>query len=278
MYSDIGLNVAYGVREHAMAAITNGLALDTENLAYCATYLAFADYQKPAIRLSAIMDLPAIYLWTHDSVAIGADGPTHQPIEQLSMLRSIPNFKTIRPSNAHELKIAWKRVLTEKKASGFVLSRQETHPNPESELLRVSDFSVSQGAYKYSQNFQEGIAQVLIISTGSEVNLAHRVSRSAILKTYKIQVVSMLCREWFEASSLDYQEKVIPTETEHIFTLEAASTFGWHRYASSPKHCFGINQFGFSGEGNEVLTHFGFTEEQLTKNILDVLLSERFQA
>lgn len=261
----MGSNLRFGVREHAMAAIINGLALDGEILPFCATYLVFADYQKPAIRLAAMMKIPSIYIWTHDSIAIGADGPTHQPIEQLAMLRSTPNFVVARPASADELLSIWEVILEKRGPIGLALSRQDL-PNLVSKSLASKDAKL--GAYIYHENFTEGKPDVVLIATGSEVELAYKTSLKPEVEHLRIRVVSMPSQELFLEQTKDYRERVLPSNVTHRISIEAASTFGWSKFVGTGKS-IGIDTFGLSAPGNELLVHFNFTEEHLLEVILD---------
>ena len=258
--------LTFGIREHAMAAVTNGVALDGSNLAFCATYLAFSDYQKPAVRLSALMKIPIVYVWTHDSVAIGADGPTHQPVEQLAMLRSIPNFSIVRPATSDELKAAWARFLQDRLPIGLALSRQEI------DLIQEYRFKVGteldKGAYIFYENYEAGNPDVIVIATGSEVRLAVQASKNSRLDHLKIRIVSMPCQSWFDSQSELYKEKVLPSSTKHILVVEAAASYGWHKYARGSDAIIGIDSFGLSGDGLTVLSHFGIDEQSIVQFIL----------
>lgn len=262
----MGSNLQFGVREHAMAAIINGLALDKEILPFCATYLVFADYQKPAIRLAAMMKIPSLFIWTHDSIAIGADGPTHQPIEQLAMLRATPNFVVARPASADELLSIWEVILEKRGPIGLALSRQDL-PNLVSKCLASKDAKF--GAYIYHENYIEGTPDVILLATGSEVELAYKTSLKPELDHLKIRVVSMPSQELFLEQTKDYRERVLPSHVTHRISIEAASTFGWSKFVGSGKS-IGIDTFGLSAPGNELLDHFNFTEEHL----LDVILGK----
>lgn len=259
-----GSNLRFGVREHAMAAIINGLALDSEILSFCATYLVFADYQKPAIRLAAMMKIPSIFVWTHDSIAIGADGPTHQPIEQLAMLRATPNFMVARPASADELLSIWGVILERRGPIGLALSRQDL-PNLISKREAAQDAKF--GAYTYHENFIGGTPDVIVIATGSEVELAYKTSLRTELSHLKVRVVSMPSQEIFLAQTDDYKERILPNKVTRRLSVEAASTFGWGQFIGSGKSV-GIDTFGLSAPGEELLNHFNFTEEHLLTTIL----------
>lgn len=265
----IANNLIYGVREHAMSAISNGLALNKQNIVYCATYLGFSDYQKPAIRLSALMGLPVIYVWTHDSIALGADGPTHQPIEHLAALRAIPDFAVIRPGSAEELKSAWIRVLKDRKPVGLVLSRQDLTNRREK-----SDYSqnVEKGAYIYNQNFIGSNPQLIVIATGSELELADLLINAPSLAELRIRIVSMPCWEWFIDEPIIYQEKILPKDTDLCVSIEAATTFGWQRFTGINGLNIGIDTFGKSGTSGDLMEKFGFTLKAVESKIASHLI------
>ncbi len=263
-----GTNIIYGVREHAMSAISNGMALDQANVIFCATYLVFSDYQKPAIRLAALMNIPTIFMWTHDSVAIGADGPTHQPIDQLAMLRAIPNFTVIRPSSANELKHAWARMLAERKPYGIVLSRQDL---PNFTLEKIMEENVSKGGYIVFQTQASADPELAIIATGSEVSLAVEAARKLSLQDINVRVVSMLSMEWFNAQDASYKVEVLGSNLTPKITLEAASTFGWSAFTGFDGQSIGIDVFGESGDGTELIKRLGISVEHVVDVSLKVL-------
>lgn len=263
-----GDNFTFGVREHAMSAIINGFGVAGQTIPYCATYLVFSDYQKPAIRMAALMDIFVTYIWTHDSVAIGADGPTHQPIEQLSMMRAIPNFAVIRPADANELSLTWECILEKQKPTGLVLSRQDL-PVIHSDLITKEN--VSKGAYILENSFDPNNPDVIIIATGSEVCVALAFHKKVNSGQIGIRVVSMPCVEWFELQPREYQEKVLPSNCENRISLEAGSTFGWDRYVGLKGVKLGIDQFGASGDGNMLMSKLGISPKGLEKGLNKLL-------
>lgn len=258
-----GRNIWFGVREHAMAAIMNGLALAGFR-PFGSTFLSFADYQKPAIRLSSLMNLPVIYIYTHDSINIGQDGPTHQPIEQLAMLRSIPNLRVFRPADAHELVGCWHEILNHSYPSCLVLSRNKTETIPSTKAENVK-----YGAYQVlsDPNKNDGI----LIATGSEVQVAIQVVLS-LYKEYGIRchVVSMPSMELFLEQSKEYQESILPKNVKKI-VIEAGSSFGWHRFVDDPKYLITVDKFGISGTKDEVLDYCDFTFEKIKNRVIELL-------
>lgn len=256
-------NIFFGVREGAMGAILNGLALVNFRV-FGSTFLAFADYLKPAIRMSAMMELPVIYIFTHDSIMVGEDGPTHQPVEQLAMLRSIPNLNVYRPADAFELLGCWNAILSSSKPSALILTRQEVP------ILMNSDPNmIDKGAYIVRK--EVGRLYGIIIATGSEVHLAFKIADS-IFEEYKadIRVVSMPSMNNFLNQSKQYQEEVLPNGYKK-FVIEAGSSFGWHRFVYNDNYLFTIDTFGLSGKAVDVCKQFGLEFETIKNKIKKLL-------
>ncbi len=247
-----GSNLHFGVREHAMTAIANGLQAHGGVKAYAATFFVFADYMKPAIRLAALMNLPVTYILTHDSIGVGEDGPTHQPIDQLAMLRAIPKLKVIRPADAREVTAAWYTAMTSKDAPvALVLTRQNL---PE---LPGSSREALKGAYVISK--EENKVDIVLIATGSEVSLAVDAQKALKAEGIDARVVSMPCQELFDAQSDAYKAEVL-TKGVPKLAIEAASTFGWHKYACD---VIGHDDFGLSAPADKLFQAFGFTVENI---------------
>lgn len=260
----LGRNIPFGIREHAMGAMANGLSLSHFRV-FASTFFCFSDYLKPAIRLSALMHLPVVYIFSHDSILVGQDGPTHQPIEQLAMFRSMPDVMTYRPCDANELVGVWNTILNDNThPSILVLSRTEVP------LLKTSDKRmVEKGGYIIKKEVQK--LDATIVATGSEVSLA--LSLANVLykeKNIDIRVVSMPSTNLF-CKQPDAYQKGILGNTRHIFTLEASAPFGWDSYASSKNHKLGIATFGASGTKEEVLKQVSFDFETLKQRIIDVM-------
>ncbi len=257
-----GKNIFFGVREHAMGAILNGLALC--NLRPIgSTFLVFADYMKPSIRMSCILNVPVTYLFTHDNISIGSDGRTHQPIEQLAMLRSIPNFTVYRPADHKEIIGCWNNIVNNKKPCAIVVSRSE------SPLLENTDYSkVSMGAYvvKKEKNRLSGI----IIATGTEVATAIEVSNILESKGFGLRVVSMPSMELFEKQGEKYREEILPIGYK-VIVLEYSSSVGWYNYVYNKKYLITLDEFGASGTKEELYKHFHFDVESLTIRIENLL-------
>ncbi len=266
-WSFAGRNLHFGVREHAMGAAVNGLAAHGGVIPYSATFLTFSDYMKPSIRLGALMGLQAVYVFTHDSVGLGEDGPTHQPVEQIAGLRAIPGLTVIRPADANESAEGWKVAVTHNHPTLFALSRQNLAIL---ERIPGSESGVAQGAYVLS-DAPTGNPDVILIGTGSEVSLCVKASEK--LKTYGVQarVVSMPSWDLFEAQDAGYREKVLPKSIRKRVTVEAGTTFGWERWAGTDGICIGINRFGASAPGEEVMKRFGFTSEHVTAAALELM-------
>ncbi|ANT65715.1 transketolase [Prosthecochloris sp. CIB 2401] len=264
--SYVGTNFRFGVREHAMGAILNGMALSGPIRPYGATFLVFADYMKPALRLSAIMQLPATFIFSHDSIAVGEDGPTHQPVEQLAMLRSIPGMTVIRPADANETRAAWSVALTRNGPVSLILSRQSL-PVLDTSLYPVAD-GLPRGGYilaDWGSPSGGGGKPVILIATGSEVHPA--LEAQEILEDHGVptRVVSMPSVELFLQQSLEYRHEVLPPSIRRRVVIEAASPFGWHRFAGNEGSIIGVERFGASAPGNRVQEEFGFTATHIVE-------------
>ena len=243
--------IHFGVREAAMAAMCNGIAQHGGLIPFCSTYFAFSDQMKPSLRLAALAGLPVICVWTHDSLALGEDGPTHQPVEQLATLRALPNFWVVRPADAQETAEAWELVLQRRDGpSGLVLSRQSLP------LLPVAS-QVARGAYVVSDAPQ---GSATLLATGSEVHLCLAARQ---LLDFPVRVVSMPCWELFERQTPEYRAEVLGTGPR--LAVEAAATLGWHRWADD---VLGLDQFGASGPGEELMALYGFTPEAVASRLL----------
>jgi transketolase len=262
-----GRNVAFGVREHAMGAAVNGMAAHGGVLPFSATFLVFSDYMKPAIRLGAMSQLRAFYVFTHDSVAVGEDGPTHEPIEQLAGLRAIPQLTVIRPADATETAEGWAFAMTNENPTLFALTRQAV---PHLERSRAKDPGVARGAYILSEA-EGGTPEVILIGTGSEVALCMQAQEQLQKQGIRARVVSMPSWNLFEAQSEEYRANVLPPSLKKRVTVEAGSTLGWHRWAGDEGIVIGIDHFGASAPGETVLKNFGFTAENVISAALRLL-------
>jgi transketolase len=255
-----GRNIAFGVREHAMGAAVNGIAAHGGLIPFSATFLVFSDYMKPAIRLGSLMELRAIYVFTHDSIAVGEDGPTHEPIEHLAGLRAIPGLTVIRPADANEAAEAWATAVQRNSPTLLALTRQNL---PVLDRSRSQDAGVARGAYVLAEA-EGGVPQVLLIGTGSEVELC--VKAQARLKELgiKARVVSLPSWELFAEQEDDYRERVLPAAILKRVTVEAAASFGWERFAGTEGTIIGIDRFGASAPAEETMKRFGFTAGRVT--------------
>jgi transketolase len=251
-----GRNIHYGVREHAMAAATNGIALHGGLLPFCATFFNFLDYCKPALRLAALNQIRCVYVFTHDSVFLGEDGPTHQPIEQLAMLRATPNVIDMRPADALETLEAWKfAVQPETGPSVIVLSRQKLP------FLGERNAAVSKGAYVLDD--PAGTPDLILIASGSEVSLARDAAKLLTAKGAKVRVVSMPSFHLFDKQDAAYRDSVLPPAIKARVTIEAAATFGWAKYAGDRGITIGLDHFGTSAPAPEIAEKFGLTPEHV---------------
>ncbi len=256
-----GRNLHFGVRELAMGMIGNGMALFGTAIPYTSTFFVFSDYMKPAIRLAALMKLRHVFVFTHDSIYVGEDGPTHQPIEQCAMLRSIPGMTLIRPAESTECAQAWAAAVKIEGPVALVLTRQNLATFSTERQALVD---VAKGAYVISDDAD---FDVMLIATGSEVNLAIEAADILRQSGSKVRVVSMPSWELFEAQSAKYKESVIPAACRTRVTIEAGSTFGWERYSGSDGITIGIDTFGTSGPATVVADHFGLVPEKVAATI-----------
>ncbi len=266
-----GRNIHFGVREHAMGAILNGLALSGMLIPYGGTFLIFSDYMRPAIRLASLMGLPVKYVFTHDSVFVGEDGPTHQPISQLLSLRAIPGLTVIRPADANETAGAWKVAIERQDGpTALALSRQSLPIVQQAPCLAVE--GVARGAYVVADPAQ-GEPQLLLIASGSEVTLALDASALLAVQGIAVRVVSLPSWDLFEAQDRDYQESVLPPSLTKRLAIEAGTTLGWDRYVGTEGDVIGIDGFGTSAPHQAVAEHFGLTPESVAERAKALLLS-----
>jgi transketolase len=258
-----GRNVHFGLREHAMAAALTGMALHGGLLPFGATFFSFSDYMRPAIRLAALSKAHVIYVWTHDSIALGEDGPTHQPVEQLAGLRAMPNLIVVRPSDATETVEAWRVALQHTDGPvGLVLTRQKLPVLDRAKLASAS--GLAQGAYILAEAGAFP-PEVILIATGSEVSLALDAHARLTGDGIRSRVVSMPCWELFEAQPQSYRDTVLPPSVRARVSIEAAARFGWERYVGPGGAIIGVNGFGASAPGPVVMREFGFTPEHVVE-------------
>ena len=254
-----GRNLRFGVREHGMGAIVNGLGLHGFR-AFGATFLTFSDYMRGAVRISALMKLPVMWVWTHDSIGLGEDGPTHQPIEQLAALRAMPRLNVVRPADANETVLAWQFALNQSEApTAFALSRQNL---PILDPGAIPDDAIERGAYVL-RDAEGGDPEVILIGTGSEVSLC--LEAADALRGLRVRVVSMPCMDTFTKADEAYREQVLPASCRKRIAVEAASPFGWDKWIGEEGAFVGMETFGESGPAKEVYAHFGITAERVAE-------------
>ena len=263
-----GRNIHWGVREHAMAAAMNGMMLAGGQRVFAGTFLIFSDYQRPAVRLASLMGLPSVFVWSHDSIALGQDGPTHQPIEQLASLRAMPGMTVIRPADANETAAAWLVALEQDGPTGLALCRQplETLDLPEAAVLD----GVRKGAYVVSDDENP---EVLVIGTGSELELALGAAKEAREAGRRVRVISMPSTELFLKQSAEYRDSVLIPSVKARVSVEAASTYGWREFLGDKGVAVGIDRFGASGPAGDVQVDLGMTVDHVSAAI-DQTLSD----
>ncbi|MGM0402676.1 MAG: transketolase [Thermodesulfobacteriota bacterium] len=263
-----GRNIRFGVREHAMGAIVNGFCVHGGFTPFCGTFLVFADYMRPAVRLSALMGVPAIYVFTHDSLAVGEDGPTHQPVEHLASLRAIPNLLVIRPADATETTEAWKiAVYSENRPTALLFSRQSLPVLDRGSLAPAG--GVQKGAYVLSD--AKGKPDIILLASGAEVHIALEAQKTLADRGIAARVVSMPSWELFEEMDDDYKKSVLPPDVTARLSIEAGITMGWERYVGIAGGMIGVNRFGASAPGGTVMKKYGFTAENAVEKALAIL-------
>ena len=256
-----GRNLVFGIREFAMVAIMNGMTLHKGVKVSSGGFLVFSDYFKAAVRMACLMKLPIILPLSHDSIAVGEDGPTHQPIEQFAMLRSIPNMHVIRPGDAVEMAAAWKLAIeSTENPTALILTRQNVETMENSSVE-----GVSKGAYVIGK--EENHLDAIIIASGSEVNLAMKAKKVLLEKGIDVRVVSMPCQEIFDQQDEQYKEAVLPNAMRKRLSVEMASSFGWHKYVGLDGIVMSIDEFGRSAPANQVIESFGFTVDKVVENV-----------
>ncbi|KON88888.1 transketolase [Sporosarcina globispora] len=264
-----GRNIWFGVREFAMGAALNGMALHGGLKVFGGTFFVFSDYLRPAIRLAALMNLPVTYVFTHDSIAVGEDGPTHEPVEQLAALRAMPNLSVVRPADGNETAAAWKTAIeSTNKPTALVLTRQNLP------TLKGTDSAayegVQKGAYVVSPASNSN-ADVLLLAAGSEVSLAVEAQKALEGEGIHASVVSMPAWDRFEAQSKEYKESVIPKTVKKRLAIEMGSSLGWHRYAGDEGDVLSIDTFGASAPGEKIMEEYGFTVENVVARVKALL-------
>ena len=262
-----GRIIHFGIREHAMGAILNGMALHGLVKPFGGTFLVFSDYMRGAVRLSSLMQLPVTYVWTHDSIGLGEDGPTHQPVEHLASLRTIPGFSVIRPCDANEVSVCWQEIIKRSKPSGLVLSRQNLP------VLDRTKFSLAKEAAKgayvlaYGSNSSKDECEVILIATGSEVSLAIAAREKLISEGVKVRLVSAPCLEWFMEQSEDYRNEVLPKSIKARVSIEAGVAQPWYRFIGDSGIAISVEKFGASASGDIMFREYGFTVENVVNAV-----------
>jgi transketolase len=255
-----GRNIFYGVREHAMAAISNGLAAHGGLIPFSATFLTFSDYMRPAIRLAALTEAHEVYVFTHDSIALGQDGPTHQPIEHVASLRAIPNLIVIRPGDANETAEAWRFAIKARSPVALVLTRQDVPTLNREQYAPAS--GLHRGAY-ILKDASAGLPDIILIGTGSEVSLIVGAQKKLEEEHIAVRTVSMPSWEIFEAQASEYRNSVFPPSVLARLAVEAGIPQGWEKYTGDNGDILGIDHFGASAPGPVVMREFGFTVENV---------------
>ncbi|MGC5655758.1 UNVERIFIED_CONTAM: transketolase [Kocuria sp. CPCC 205315] len=276
----------FGIREHAAAAIVNGITMSSQTRAFSGTFLIFSDYQRPAVRLGALMRVPSIYVWTHDSIGLGEDGPTHQPVEQLSSLRAIPGLDVVRPADANETAIAWRTILENRHGpAGIALTRQnvptfaraDLHPEADGEKFGSAE-GVARGGYVLAEAPGGQDPEVVLIGTGSEVSLAVEARQMLQAQGVAARVVSMPCREWFDAQDPDYRETVLPASVRARVSVEAGIAMSWHDILGEHGRAVSLEHFGESADYQRLYREFGITAEAVTTAAQESLTAARASA
>ena len=264
-----GRNVHFGVREHAMGAACNGMAAHGGIVPFASTFLIFSDYMRPSIRLAALMELGVIYVFTHDSIGVGEDGPTHQPIEQLAVLRAIPRLIVIRPGDANETAVAWRVAIEARKHPVALALTRQNVPTLYRSQFAAAD-GLRRGAYILSDP-PNGKADLVLIASGSEVSLIIAARQKLLERNLRARIVSMPSWELFDLQSQEYRESVLPPSIRPRLAVEAALPQGWHRYVGDGGDIIGIERFGASAPGNVVMEKFGFTVDHVVERALALL-------
>ncbi|MET0782696.1 MAG: transketolase C-terminal domain-containing protein, partial [Leifsonia flava] len=276
--NEYGRVLHFGIREHAMGAILNGIVLHGNTRPFGGTFLIFSDYMRPAVRLAALMKAPAIYVWTHDSVALGEDGPTHQPVEQLSTLRAIPGLDVVRPGDANEVSYAWLEILKRRQGpAGIALTRQniavfERGDGEASGDVFASAKNTAKGAYVLAEA-ANGTPDVILIATGSEVQLAVQAREALKADGINARVVSAPSLEWFEEQSAEYRESVLPASVTARVSVEAGISMSWDKYVGDRGRSISIEHFGASADWKTLFREFGITAEAVVAAAKESLAS-----
>ena len=264
-----GRTMHFGIREHAMGSILNGIAAHGGTRPYGGTFLVFSDYMRPAVRLAAIMQLPVTYVWTHDSIGLGEDGPTHQPVEHLAALRAIPGLDVVRPADANETAVAWRTILERDRPAGLCLTRQNVPTFPRGTEGYAEADQVARGAYVLVDAEGEGDPDVILIGTGSEVQLAVAAREQLAAEGVRARVVSMPCQEWFAEQAPDYRAEVLPPAVRARVSVEAAVGQGWRDFVGDDGRIVSLEHYGASADFATLYREFGITPEAVAQAARD---------
>jgi transketolase len=268
-WSYAGRNLQFGVREHGMGAILNGLAVHGGIIPFGATFLTFSDYLRPSIRLAALMGVQVVYVFTHDSIGMGEDGPTHQPIEQVASLRAVPRLIVIRPGDANETAMAWRVAIeTRDRPVALILTRQDV-PTLNREHFASAE-GLRRGAYILAEAPQ-GKPHLILIASGSEVGLIVAAGQKLQEQNISVRLVSMPSWELFEAQSREYRDSVLPPSVRPRLAVEAGATQGWSKYIGDQGDVIGVDHFGASAPGPVVMREYGFSVENVCQRALTLL-------
>ncbi len=274
-----GRTLHFGIREHAMGAILNGIVLHGGTRAYGGTFLVFSDYMRPSVRLAALMEIPSIFVWTHDSIGVGEDGPTHQPIEHLASLRAIPGLDVVRPGDANEVAQAWKTIIeTTNRPAGIILTRQNIPTFERGEgAATATEFASAEFVAKggYTLIDADGTPDVILIGTGSEVQLAVAAREQLAAEGIQARVVSMPSVEWFNAQSDEYKEAVLPSAVKARVSVEAGLALGWREFVGDAGRSISIEHYGASADANTLFREFGFTAEAVASAAKDSIAAAK---
>lgn len=269
-WSYAGRNLHFGVREHAMGSIANGLAVHGGIIPFTATFLIFSDYMRPAIRLAALMGLRVIFVFTHDSIALGEDGPTHQPIEHLASLRAIPNLLVIRPCDANETAVAWRiGIESRDRPVALILTRQDVPTLERTDLASAEGLRC--GGYVLANIPREAPPDIILIATGSEVSLIVAAGKRLADHQIKVRIVSLPSWELFEAQPRSYRDSVLPPSVKMRLAVEAGTTQGWHKYVSEEGDIIGVDRFGASAPGKVLMHEYGFTVDHVYERAMNLI-------
>jgi transketolase len=264
-----GRNFHFGVREHAMAAAVNGMALYGGLIPYGGTFLVFSDYMKPAIRIAAISHIPSIYVFTHDSIGLGEDGPTHQPVEHLAALRAVPGLTVVRPADANETVAAWKLAVTRRDGPTALILTRQNLPTLDRSLADDAG-ELAKGAYVLS-DFGEGEPELILMASGSEVSLVYEAAARLAAEGVNVRAVSFPSWELFEQQDETYRESILPRRVRKRLAVEAGAGLGWERYVGCDGAILSMDRFGASAPGKVLFEKFGFTLENVIQKAKGLL-------